>query len=201
MLNVSLLKSLKLIFFLLFLRNWQPKILWMMIHPLGWQFQLWVFIRLFPFPFPFPFSLFFLSVFFLWCNFYSRERNLDSIDDGTATFDFEGTGKEVEGNWNCPPAVTYSAVIYCLRCMVKNDIPLNQGCLRPITIKIPEKFLFFQNTNKKEPKIPIPTSKIDPMSIRRLCRGWRKCVNFPEGDRCCLERCQRTPFKQKSWPT
>jgi len=59
-------------------------------------------------------------------------------DDGSAKFDFEGTGKQVEGNCNAPAAVTYSAIIYCLRSMVKNDIPLNQGCLRPITINIPQ---------------------------------------------------------------
>jgi len=30
-----------------------------------------------------------------------------------------------------------SAVIYCLRCLVKQDIPLNQGCLNPIEVYIP----------------------------------------------------------------
>ena len=41
-------------------------------------------------------------------------------------FDFAGTGPEVHGNTNAPPAVTYSAIIYSLRCMVHQDIPLNQ---------------------------------------------------------------------------
>eukprot|EP00038_Savillea_parva_P001096 m.101400 g.101400 ORF g.101400 m.101400 type:complete len:1294 (-) comp10387_c0_seq3:1588-5469(-) len=57
---------------------------------------------------------------------------------GDTLFDFTGTGYEVLGNCNAPKAVTYSAVIYCLRCMVGYDIPLNQGCLAPITIHIPE---------------------------------------------------------------
>lgn len=39
--------------------------------------------------------------------------------------------------FNCPTSVVYSAVIYCLRALVDMDIPLNQGCLVPITIKIP----------------------------------------------------------------
>lgn len=56
---------------------------------------------------------------------------------GDSVFDFTGTGLEILGNLNAPRAVTYSAVIYCLRCMVGYDIPLNQGCLNPITIKIP----------------------------------------------------------------
>lgn len=41
------------------------------------------------------------------------------------------------GNTNVPPVVTRSAIIYSLRCMVTRDIPLNQGCLVPITINIP----------------------------------------------------------------
>jgi 5-oxoprolinase (ATP-hydrolysing) len=76
----------------------------------------------------------------------------DYLDDGTlirlsvkinretggAVFDFEGTGHEIYGNLNAPPAVTYSAIIYCLRCLLPDsDIPLNQGCIAPITVKIP----------------------------------------------------------------
>ncbi|KAF9898987.1 hypothetical protein BX616_003390 [Lobosporangium transversale] len=60
-------------------------------------------------------------------------------EDGSTVFDFEGTSEEVYGNCNAPASVTYSAIIYCLRCMVAVDIPLNQGCLSPVTIKIPEK--------------------------------------------------------------
>lgn len=59
--------------------------------------------------------------------------------DGSAVFDFTGTGQEVYGNLNAPPAVTSSAIIYCLRCLLPEvDIPLNQGCLAPISITIPE---------------------------------------------------------------
>ncbi|XP_020085756.1 5-oxoprolinase-like [Ananas comosus] len=57
---------------------------------------------------------------------------------GEAIFDFEGTSSEVYGNWNAPEAVTAAAVIYCLRCLVNVDIPLNQGCLAPVKIFIPE---------------------------------------------------------------
>ena len=62
--------------------------------------------------------------------------------DGSARFDFAGTGHEIYGNLNAPPAVTTSAVIYCLRCLVPDaDIPLNQGCLTPITIDVPKNSL------------------------------------------------------------
>ncbi|KAL6714723.1 hypothetical protein ACLMJK_008148 [Lecanora helva] len=56
---------------------------------------------------------------------------------GEAIFDFAGTGPEVYANTNAPQAVTYSAIIYCLRSLIEDDIPLNQGCLKPITVLIP----------------------------------------------------------------
>ncbi|GAB4819425.1 hypothetical protein N2152v2_006471 [Parachlorella kessleri] len=58
--------------------------------------------------------------------------------DGSAIFDFDGTGPQVFGNTNAPPAVARSAIIYSLRCLVTRDIPLNHGCMAPITVKIPE---------------------------------------------------------------
>jgi len=58
--------------------------------------------------------------------------------DGSATLDFTGTGSEIWGNCNAPKAVTKSAILYCLRCLIKKDLPLNYGCLIPITINIPK---------------------------------------------------------------
>jgi 5-oxoprolinase (ATP-hydrolysing) len=63
--------------------------------------------------------------------------NIDP-DKGEAVFDFTGSGPQVYGNINAPEAVTFSAIIYVLRCLIEDDIPLNQGCLKPITIKIPK---------------------------------------------------------------
>jgi 5-oxoprolinase (ATP-hydrolysing) len=70
----------------------------------------------------------------------SKIKLLVKIDvkDGTATCDFTGTGPQVWGNTNAPRAVTFSALIYSLRCMVGHDIPLNQGCLNPVKVVIPE---------------------------------------------------------------
>lgn len=70
-----------------------------------------------------------------------RLRIAIDADKGEAVFDFEGTGPEVYGNINAPPAISYSAIIYALRCMISEDIPLNQGCLKPITVRIPPKSL------------------------------------------------------------
>ena len=55
-----------------------------------------------------------------------------------ATVDFTGTSEQRPNNFNAPSAVARSAVLYVFRCLVKDDIPLNEGCLKPIRIVIPE---------------------------------------------------------------
>ncbi len=62
-----------------------------------------------------------------------------SVDKASrsAVVDFTGTGPQNEGNFNSPPAVTRAAVLYVFRCLVGDDIPLNDGCLKPLTLVIP----------------------------------------------------------------
>jgi len=56
----------------------------------------------------------------------------------SARIDFTGTGPQRRGNFNAPPAVTRSAVLYVFRCLLSEPLPLNEGCLRPLTIDIPK---------------------------------------------------------------
>ena len=56
----------------------------------------------------------------------------------SATIDFTGTGPADPTNFNAPPAVTTACVLYAFRCLTGADIPLNEGCLKPLTIIIPE---------------------------------------------------------------
>ena len=58
-------------------------------------------------------------------------------DRRRATFDFTGTSAQDPGNRNAPRAVVRAAVLYVLRCLVAEDIPLNEGCLRGIDIVAP----------------------------------------------------------------
>ncbi|KAI1777240.1 Hydantoinase B/oxoprolinase-domain-containing protein [Hypoxylon cercidicola] len=58
--------------------------------------------------------------------------------DGSAIFDFTGTGPEVVGNNNAPKSICLSAIIYSLRCLINEEIPLNQGCLSSIQVINPE---------------------------------------------------------------
>jgi 5-oxoprolinase (ATP-hydrolysing) len=56
----------------------------------------------------------------------------------SATIDFSGTSPQHSGNYNAPQAVTRAVVLYVFRTLVGKPIPLNEGCLKPLTIIVPE---------------------------------------------------------------
>ena len=91
----------------------------------------------------------------------SVRRVIDTLDDGqfeyaidgiatikvtitvdkpsrSATIDFSGTSPQLTSNFNAPSAVCYAAVLYVFRTLVNDDIPMNQGCLKPLNIIIPD---------------------------------------------------------------
>jgi len=56
----------------------------------------------------------------------------------SATADFTGTSSQQDNNFNAPSAVCRAAVLYVFRTLVDDDIPMNEGCLKPIRIVIPD---------------------------------------------------------------
>jgi 5-oxoprolinase (ATP-hydrolysing) len=56
----------------------------------------------------------------------------------TATIDFTGTSPQLKDNFNAPSSVAMAAVLYVFRTLVDDDIPLNSGCLQPLTVIIPQ---------------------------------------------------------------
>lgn len=58
-------------------------------------------------------------------------------DTRSAEIDFSGTSAQLQSNFNAPDAVARAAVLYVFRCLVDDAIPLNAGCLKPITLIIP----------------------------------------------------------------
>jgi 5-oxoprolinase (ATP-hydrolysing) len=55
-----------------------------------------------------------------------------------ACIDFTGTSPQQSNNFNAPSAVCTAAVLYVFRTLVDDEIPLNAGCLKPLSIVIPE---------------------------------------------------------------
>jgi 5-oxoprolinase (ATP-hydrolysing) len=62
-----------------------------------------------------------------------------SVDHVTqeARIDFTGTSPQRKGNFNAPPSITRAVVLYVFRCLVGDDLPLNEGCLNPLKIIAP----------------------------------------------------------------
>jgi len=58
-------------------------------------------------------------------------------EDGTVLIDFTGTSPQTRTNFNAPRAVCTAAVLYVLRTLVDDDMPLNEGCLAPLKLVIP----------------------------------------------------------------
>jgi len=61
------------------------------------------------------------------------------IDRGAreAVIDFAGTSAQSDGNFNAPSSIVRAAVLYVFRTLVRENIPLNAGCLEPLTIRLP----------------------------------------------------------------
>lgn len=100
---------------------------------------------------------------------------------GSAVFDFTGTGPEICGNLNAPPAVTASAIIYCLRCLLPEvDIPLNQGCLAPIRMILPPNSVLNPSVNAAVVGGNVLTSqRVTDVVLRafKACAASQGCMN------------------------
>ncbi len=78
---------------------------------------------------------------------YARTDHLDdgspiavkiTIHGDRATIDFTDTGPVLKSNLNANRAIVNAAVLYVLRCLIGEEIPLNSGVLEPIDIVLPE---------------------------------------------------------------
>ncbi|SFJ39475.1 hydantoinase B/oxoprolinase family protein [Celeribacter neptunius] len=59
-------------------------------------------------------------------------------ENRSATVDFTGTSEQRLGNFNAPLAISKAVVLYVFRTLVGKNIPLNEGCLKPLTVIVPE---------------------------------------------------------------
>lgn len=81
---------------------------------------------------------------------YEAEEQLDDgsplrvsirLTGGGGVIDFEGSGPVHAGNMNATPAVVRSAVLYVLRLLIPGELPLNEGLLETVELRIPEGML------------------------------------------------------------
>ena len=58
-------------------------------------------------------------------------------DSRSATVDFAGTSDQQPNNFNAPYSICRAATLYVFRTLVDDPIPLNDGCMRPINLRVP----------------------------------------------------------------
>ncbi|MGQ0467917.1 MAG: hydantoinase B/oxoprolinase family protein [Sporichthyaceae bacterium] len=58
-----------------------------------------------------------------------------------AVVDFAGSSAQLDTNFNAPRSIVTAAVLYVFRTLISRDIPLNDGCLRPLHIRVPARSL------------------------------------------------------------
>jgi len=107
---------------------------------------------------------------------------------GRAVFDFTGTGRELKGNLNAPRAVVDSVILYCLRCLTHEGIPLNQGCFSEVETIIEEGSLLSPSKGSAVAGGNVMTSqRIVDVIFKALerCSASQGCMNnlaFGDGD-------------------
>ena len=59
-------------------------------------------------------------------------------EKGEAMLDFTGTSDQHPMNYNAPKSITTAVTLYVFRTLVGRDIPMNEGCLKPLRLVLPE---------------------------------------------------------------
>jgi 5-oxoprolinase (ATP-hydrolysing) len=100
--------------------------------------------------------------------------------------DFTGTSAQLPGNFNAPLAITRAAVLYVFRTLVDDAIPLNEGCLRPIDIVVPEGSMLNPKPGAAVVAGNVETSQVivDALygALNRLAASQGTMNNFTFGD-------------------
>lgn len=91
-----------------------------------------------------------------------RSESMEYLDDGSILkavikkekdhleIDFSGTEEKHPGNLNATPAIVNSVIMYVLRMLINEPLPLNEGLLDPVTIRLPHCMLNPEFTDAPE---------------------------------------------------
>jgi 5-oxoprolinase (ATP-hydrolysing) len=87
------------------------------------------------------------------------------VENGDLEVDFTGSAAQSTGCINAVQAVTHSAVLYVVRCLVGEHVPTNQGCMEPVSIHIPEGSLLDPNVrrtgNEAQPSAAVAAGNVE----------------------------------------
>jgi 5-oxoprolinase (ATP-hydrolysing) len=115
-------------------------------------------------------------------------KAVEELDDGTnlvstihvrkdeAIIDFTGTGPMHSGNLNATPAIVNSVIIYVLRLLVNEPLPLNEGLMKPITLHIPNGILNprFESDPKECPAVVGGNTETSQRLVDTLLKAFKR---------------------------
>ncbi len=75
---------------------------------------------------------------------------IDFLSQGRMRIDFSQSGRTSPTNFNANPSIVSAAVMYVLRCLIADELPLNEGVLRCVELVIPPGILNPRAANRRE---------------------------------------------------
>lgn len=98
------------------------------------------------------------------------------IDEETISFDFTGTATVHPGNLNATPAIVQSVIMYVLRILVEEQLPLNEGLMEPVDITLPTCLLNpeFSDDSRHSPAIVGGNTEISQRLVDLLLKPFGK---------------------------
>jgi N-methylhydantoinase B/oxoprolinase/acetone carboxylase alpha subunit len=90
------------------------------------------------------------------------------VEKGNLEVDFTGTASQSTGCINAVQAVTHSAVLYVVRCLVGEHVPTNLGCLEPVRIHIPDGSLLNPNVQRTGNEIQLSNTRNTPIEVLEM---------------------------------
>ncbi len=116
---------------------------------------------------------------------FDKAEAVQRLDDGSPiavriekegdkwVFDFEGSGDVHSGNYNATVAIVNSAVIYVMRLLLQEDIPLNEGFLDVVEIRVPKGMLNpdFSKSSRDTPAVVAGNVEVSQKIVSTLLKA------------------------------
>jgi len=91
-----------------------------------------------------------------------------TLDQGAMTVDFEGSSPQVVGPFNCGDAITVSACRLLIKCLTTPLTPVDEGCFRPLTVRIPARSVLACEEPAPTARYYVPINLLIDLGLRAL---------------------------------
>jgi N-methylhydantoinase B len=91
-----------------------------------------------------------------------------TVDERGMTVDFEGSSPQVAGPFNCGDAITISACRLLIKCLTTPLTPVDEGCFRPLTVKIPKRSVLAAEEPAPTARYYVPINLLIDLGLRAL---------------------------------